>query len=97
MTLAPPQVAAFAAAWPPGAALARLKARRAAGIIDDRQIALKDNLVLFDAERAACVLLKSANALSLLAAGKYLNAPRKQTRLVRDFGLGLPTHCRRRS
>jgi hypothetical protein len=58
------------------------KTLRAAAIIDDRQMSLTDNLVLFDAERAATVVRKSSGALSLPAAGKCLNASRKQTEML---------------
>ena len=60
------------------------KILRAADVIDDRQMALVDNLVLFDAERAAQVVRRSASALSLPAAAKRMNSPIKQIRLLAE-------------
>lgn len=54
------------------------KTLRAAGIINDRQMRLTDNLVLFDAEQAMQIVRRSASAISLPRAAKRLNVSLKQ-------------------
>ena len=53
-----------------------------AGLIGGRQTALTDNIVVFDARLADALVAKIKGALSLIAAGKYLNAPRVHIRLL---------------
>jgi TniQ len=55
---------------------------RAAGIIDDPQMALGDHNVIFDAQAGSAAVQKAKGALSLPSAGRYLNAPRVQIGLL---------------
>ncbi len=58
------------------------KLLQAAGIVGGRQTTLTDNIVTFDAKAAAAVVTKAKGAMSLPAAGKYLNAPRVHIQLL---------------
>jgi len=55
---------------------------RAAGIIDETQMALADHNVTFDAQAGSAVVQKAKGTLSRSAAGRYLNAPRVQIGLL---------------
>ena len=54
----------------------------AAGIVGGHQTDLADNIVTFDAKAADAVVSRAKGAMSLPAAGKYLNAPRVHIRLL---------------
>lgn len=58
------------------------KLLRAAGIIGDAQAALPDHNTIFDAQEGSAAVQKAKGALSLPAAGRYLNAPRVQIGLL---------------
>jgi hypothetical protein len=55
-----------------------------AGIIGGHQTDLADNIVTFDADSADAVVSRANGAMSLPAAGKYLNAPRVHIRLLAE-------------
>ena len=58
------------------------KLLRAAGIIGDDQMALPSHLVIFDPGPAEDLVRRIKGAVTLSAAGKYLNAPRVHTHLL---------------
>jgi hypothetical protein len=66
------------------------KLLRASGIIDDPQMALPHHNIIFDAQEGSAVVLKAKGALSLPAAGRYLNAPRAQIGLLAKHGFVRP-------
>jgi hypothetical protein len=61
-----------------------------AGIIRGDQTTLTDNIVVFDAKTADAVVAKAKGALSLPAAGRYLNAPRVHIHLLAKNKFILP-------
>jgi hypothetical protein len=61
------------------------KLLRAAGIIGDDQMALPSHLVIFDPGPAEDLVRRIKGAVTLSAAGKYLNAPRVHTHLLDDL------------
>jgi hypothetical protein len=66
------------------------KLLRAARIVDGDQTTLADNIVTFDAKAAAAVVSRAKGAMSLPAAGEYLNAPRMHRRLLAEQGFIRP-------
>jgi TniQ len=66
------------------------KLLRAAGIIDDPQMALPDHNIIFDAQEGSAAVQKAKGALSLPAAGRHLNAPRVQIGLLAKHGFIQP-------
>jgi hypothetical protein len=58
------------------------KLLRASGIIGDPQMALPHHNIIFDAQEGSAAVRKAKRALSLPAAGRYLNAPRVQIGLL---------------
>jgi hypothetical protein len=63
---------------------------RDAGYLDDTAMAASDERALFDAEAAAGFLQRLSTAMSLNAAGRYLNAPRPVPRLLFENGYIVP-------
>ena len=66
------------------------KLLRAAGIIDDPQMALAHHNIIFDAQDGSAAVQKAKGALSLPAAGRYINAPRVQIGLLAKNGFIQP-------
>jgi TniQ len=66
------------------------KTLRAAGLIGDRQMGLRDNLVLFSAARSAEVVRKSASALSIPEVARHLNVPINQATSLAEEGILKP-------
>lgn len=56
------------------------------GVINDDDLALTDDRIVFPAELAADWLGEAASSMSLKAAGEYLNAPRVQIRMLFEQG-----------
>jgi hypothetical protein len=66
------------------------KQLRAAGITGEHQDLLADANVVFAAEEASSAVRKAKGSFSLPEAGKYLNAPRVQIKLIADNGFITP-------
>jgi hypothetical protein len=66
------------------------KLLRAARIIDDPQMALAHHNIIFDAQDGSAAVQKAKGALSLPAAGRYINAPRVQIGLLAKNGFIQP-------
>ena len=66
------------------------KLLRAAGIIGEAQNPLVDASVVFAAGKASSVITRAKGAMSLPAAGEYLNAPRVHRALLVEAGFLVP-------
>ena len=66
------------------------KLLRAAGVIGEAQDSLVDASVVFAAGKASSVITRAKGAMSLPAAGEYLNAPRVHRALLVDAGFLVP-------